>query len=1718
MQLQGRLLLIAASLPEISSFSIVTQHQRTTTSVKNIFGNGNRSFLSNNVAESESKTKLSMAWDNKGEKSTIFDGYSALTEERDACGVGFIANTNSEDGLGTHLVLEQGLSALDCMEHRGACGGDGVSGDGAGVMTQIPWKLFSEYKSADAPNPGVGMIFLPRNPTRRDAVKKVIEDVCTANELKFLGWREVPVNPDVLGELARNAMPSIWQFVVEVPERSKDDTSDDEGDAFERTLYLVRRRFGVELNKRGLNWDDEDSDVYVCSLSARTIVYKGMVQGCILPQFYKDLTNPDYTTSFVIYHRRFSTNTNPKWPLAQPMRVLGHNGEINTLLGNMNWMKAREAAKSLPIALDYDIDEDTDGWLGQEMKKTDSQNVKKLDLVDSVAAQNIVELCDTQDIPQILDPVVGTDRSDSANLDGVFELMTKSRHRASCALMSLVPTAYEKETAFANNPEITDFYKFHGGLIEAWDGPALLAFSDGKTVGASLDRNGLRPARYSITKDGTVYMMSETGVIPNLNEDEIVEKGRLGPGQMINVDLKTGEFKDNIAVKSEISKRHPYGEWIAKNRKDVTKTTFDSERIYDDQTATFAQSSFGWGLEDIGMQIQDMAGSAKETTYSMGDDAPLAVLSTLPHTLYNYFKQRFAQVTNPPIDPLREGIVMSLGMTLGKKESIYKVSDKGARLIHLESPVLGANEMKKIKELEAKEEGGFKQGTISTRYDIADGPAGLKKAIDNLCNEAVKQVRSGAEVLILSDKAADLVTLKDTTYIPPLAAIGAVHHKLIEKGLRLDTGIIVETGSAWSTHHFACLVGYGANAVHPYLALETVKQWHQLPKTQGAMENGKLVKYTIEEAQENYRTAVEAGLLKILSKMGISLLTSYAGAQIFEAMGINKELIDLCFKGTTSRIGGIGLEDLATETVTMRSEVDAKKLVNYGYYKPVPKFGEYHVNSSDLARLLHKAIGLNKSVSAATTRDKLPNDGVEPRSAADYNIFLKSLEVAPLANIRDLLDFDEDRLSIPIEEVEPVEDIMKRFCTGAMSLGALSREAHETLAIAVNRIGGKSNSGEGGEDIIRGQPLTDVDENGRSPTFPHLAGLKNGDSANSYIHQIASGRFGVTPEFLVTAKQTEIKMAQGAKPGEGGQLPGPKVSEYIAGLRASKPGVTLISPPPHHDIYSIEDLAQLIHDLHAINEKAGVSVKLVSSIGIGTVACGVAKANADVIQISGGDGGTGASPLSSIKHAGGPWELGLSEAHAALMNNNLRDRVTLRVDGGIRTGRDVVIAAMLGAEEFGFGTIAMISEGCIMARVCHLNTCPVGVTSQKENLRKKFPGTPEHVVNFFYFVAEEIRNLLAHLGYTRLEDLIGRADLLRESRKQKNRVAKTKGLELGSYFSGMPNTEEDRSFLKTTNEEGVIVEKGDIVRRNAGSSDLDRELSNNSDIQKVISENAGETLVEYNIKNTDRSTCAMLAGDIARAHGNKGFKGAIKALFRGSAGQSFGAFVLPGLRVRLIGEANDYVGKGMHGGEIVVVPDESASFVPSESSIVGNACLYGATGGEFYANGRAGERFCVRNSGVKAIVEGSGDHVCEYMTGGVVVVLGTVGRNVGAGMTGGIGYFYDPDNSFKQQVNREIVKVQRVTTTDGELQLKTLIENHFEKTGSEKAEKILNNWDEEVSRFWQIYPPSEAESSYVKSTELFDEMDVIKEAPDGKACFLPVGGELNEEQTSRCAD
>lgn len=1609
------------------------------------------------------------------------------------CGVGFVVNPVLPP---SHKILSDSLAALGCMEHRGACGGDGMSGDGAGVMTSIPWELFEDYASPDCPKPAVGMTFLPRhNPELAEEIKEKIRMICIDYGLGFIGWREVPVDESVLGPNAREAVPRVEQFFVKAPEKL---TGDSERDAFERTLYLIRRRVMAELA-------DHKNDMYIASFSSQTIVYKGMVKSEVLPLFYKDLVNEDYKTNFCIYHRRYSTNTNPRWPLAQPMRVLGHNGEINTLLGNVNWMIARESAKG-------------------------DNELTISDMVDPQGSDDVVMERNTQNL-EGLEPLVDLGNSDSANLDSVFELMTKSRHRAPCALMGLVPAAYKNEPTYDANADIAAFQDYHSGLLEAWDGPALLVFCDGNSIGASLDRNGLRPARFSRTKDGTVYIMSETGVIPGLEESTIVSKGRLGPGQMINVNLETGEFKDNIAIKSEISKRHDYQGWMKKNAVHVKSSNFVSqtERSYDDPTTNFLQASFGWSLEDIGMQINDMASSGKETTYSMGDDAPLSILSTRPHHLSNYFKQRFAQVTNPPIDPLREGIVMSLGMTLGKKQSINKVTEKGARLIHLDSPFLNQNKMDYILSLDAKENGGFKNQVISTRYNLDEGPDGLNKAIDDLCASAVKAVKSGVEVLVISDRPSPSHPFQTTTYIPPNLAVGAVHHSLIASKVRMDAGIIVETGAAWTTHHFATLVGYGAHAVFPYMALETTQQWWNLPVTQSRMESGKMNPLTIQKAQDNLQTSIENGLLKILSKIGISLLSSYHGAQIFEAIGLGPDVIDKGFKGTTSRIGGLSISELAIETVNMRPEShdedEAKKLTNYGYYKPI-KSAEYHANSADLARLLHDAVGLDKTV-VGKKREKAmaANDAGKQPSVANYEIFKTSLETAPLAAIRDLLDLKSDRQPIDISEVEPVEKIMERFCTGAMSLGALSREAHETLAIAVNRIGGKSNSGEGGEDVLRSKVIDDVNSSGKSENFPHLFGLKKGDSANSYVHQIASGRFGVTPEFLVTAKQLEIKMAQGAKPGEGGQLPGPKVSEYIAGLRASKQGVTLISPPPHHDIYSIEDLAQLIHDLHAINEDAGVSVKLVSSIGIGTVACGCAKAAADVIQISGGDGGTGASPLSSIKHAGCPFELGITEAHSALVNNNLRSKVVLRVDGGIRTGRDVLMAALMGAEEYGFGTIAMIAEGCVMARVCHMNTCPVGVTSQKEDLRKKFPGTPDNVVQFFEFVGEEVRSLLAHMGYTSLNDLIGRGDLLAQDEKITERVTKSANVNIKDFFQTMPDVKENRSWLLNDS----LKPKDSEVHINGPSSDLDREVT--ADVAAAVDSGVDSFSRTYKIYNTDRSTGAMVAGSIAKKWGNKGFLGTLNLGFEGSAGQAFGAFNLPGMKIQLKGEANDYVGKGMNGGEILIEPAPDAGFEARSSSIVGNACLYGATGGDFHANGRAGERFAVRNSGAYAVNEGSGDHLCEYMTGGVVVCLGSTGRNIGAGMTGGLAYILSDEKNrsdFKKKyVNNEIVKVQRIKTSAAEAQLRSIVERHALKCNSRLAKEILLDWENKVmNEFFQIYPPSEKDGPLVLAPEGEEfepgaQISISAGGPNNenqKQCFLVAGEDFGEYMTGQCAD
>ncbi|HBL10837.1 MAG TPA: glutamate synthase large subunit, partial [Cyanobacteria bacterium UBA11162] len=1285
-----------------------------------------------------------------------YGGQRWLVEERDACGVGFIASTQ---GTPSHKLIEQALSALGCLEHRGGCSADRDSGDGSGLMTAIPWDLFKPwFTQQNNPMPptdqlGVGMVFLPQNATLAQKAREIVTEVLEQENLTVLGWREVPVQPEVLGIQAREHQPHIEQVIVQ--------SSNCQGDELERLLYKVRRRIGKALESTGtLKWSD---DFYICSFSSRTIVYKGMVRSAVLGEFYQDLTNPDYQSAFAVYHRRFSTNTMPKWPLAQPMRLLGHNGEINTLLGNINWMMAREADLTHPL------------W----GTPTQPSDIKTQEAALSTPAESATELAD-------LKPIVNPDNSDSATLDNVLELLVRSGRSPLEALMIMVPEAYQNQPDLEDYPEIIDFYEYYRGIQEAWDGPALLVFSDGKVVGATLDRNGLRPARYSITQDGYVVVASEAGVV-DLPEAEIIEKGRLGPGQMIAVDFETHEILKNWEIKQRVAKTLPYGEWLHQHRQVIKPQPFSNASQLDPQALLRQQTAFGYTAEDLELIIEPMTTQGKEPTFCMGDDIPLAVLSDKPRLLYDYFKQRFAQVTNPPIDPLRESLVMSLNIQLGARGNLLEAKPDYAKLLKLETPVL--NEA----ELEAVKNSGFKTSQLSTLFEISAGPQGLEAAIHRLRDQAVEAVKAGSKILILSDKMGGSVS-ESHSYIPPLLAVGAVHHHLIRQGLRMKASIVVETAQCWSTHHFACLIGYGAAGVCPYLAWESVRNWWSDSRTQKLMERGKIENITIEEAQNNYRNAVEGGLLKILSKMGISLLSSYQGAQIFEALGIGSDLLQLGFAGTTSRLGGLTVAELAQEVISFHQrafpELSGKKLENFGFIQYRPG-GEYHMNSPEMAKALHKAVATFANGKSNNNGQPTTDNG--QKTAYDhYDVYKQYLEDRPVTALRDLLDFNSDRTPIPIEDVEPITEIVKRFCTGAMSLGSLSREAHETLAIAMNRIGGKSNSGEGGEDPVRFKILDDVDESGYSPTLPHLKGLKNGDTASSAIKQVASGRFGVTPAYLMSGKQVEIKIAQGAKPGEGGQLPGKKVSPYIAMLRRSKPGVSLISPPPHHDIYSIEDLAQLIFDLHQINPAAKVSVKLVAEIGIGTVAAGVAKANADIIQISGHDGGTGASPLSSIKHAGVPWELGVTEVHRVLMQNQLRDRVLLRADGGFKTGWDVLMAALMGAEEYGFGSVAMIAEGCIMARICHTNNCPVGVATQQEHLRKRFPGMPEHVVNFFYFIAEEVRSLLARLGYHSLTDVIGRADLLKV--RDGIKLTKASSLNLNCLIQ-LPDTKSDRTFL-----------------------------------------------------------------------------------------------------------------------------------------------------------------------------------------------------------------------------------------------------------------------------------------------------------------------------------
>jgi len=1507
-------------------------------------------------------------------KLSQISGVPSIVDERDACGVGFIAQINNQP---SYNIVDKALLALNCMEHRGGCSSDRESGDGAGITTQIPWNLFTSSQSNFVFNsnkiPAVAMIFISYQHLRY--LKSVFSWILSEHYFNVVGWREVPTNSSVLGQNSFSNEPYIVQCLIE-SDRFKENE-------LEASLYIVRKKIERVISHTNKN---VYKHFYICSFSSKTIVYKGMMRSETLSQYYLDLKNSLYITNFALYHRRFSTNTMPKWSLAQPMRFMAHNGEINTLLGNLNWTKSRE-----PLFK-------TGKWLNYS---------------DS------------------LTPITNLNNSDSANLDAILELLVQSGKSPEEALMILIPEAYDNQPSLKSSPEVVDFYQYYNHLQEPWDGPALVVFSDGRTVGATLDRNGLRPARYLITKDGLICLSSETGIL-EVDSSNILTKGRLGPGQMFSVNLVDNVVLDNFKIKKQISEKLPYKKWLAKYQLKVVEQPYYIDNNLDLIDISRLHTAFGYSNEDVELVIEHMASSAKEPTFCMGDDIPLAILSAKPHLLYDYFKQRFAQVTNPAIDPLRESLVMSLVTYLGPKGNFLEVAQEMAQSIQINSPIINENELLLISQ------GCFNISIVNTFFEFHESTVSFDNQVDLICQKCFDNINNGAQLIVISDRVDSL----DSNYIfiPPLLIVGALHHYLIKVQLRHKVSIIVETAQCWNTHHFACLIGYGASAICPYLAFSTVRHWWENPKTQKLMSNGKLVEITIQQSQDNYRNAIEKGLLKILSKMGICMISSYHGAQIFEILGLGRDIVDKSFLNTTSRLSGMDSKELFSQSLSSYKLAFVnelpKKLPNLGYVQYRPG-AEYHVNNPEMSKTLHKAVR---------------NTDIDL-----YNKYKTLLEDRVPTNLRDLFTLSSKRSSINIENVESIESIVQRFCTGGMSLGALSRETHETLAVAMNRIGGKSNSGEGGEDPVRFNRITDIDSSGISSTFFHLKGLRNNDIASSAIKQIASGRFGVTPEYLINAKQLEIKIAQGAKPGEGGQLPGKKVSPYIATLRNCKPGVTLISPPPHHDIYSIEDLAQLIFDLHQVNPHAQISVKLVASVGIGTIAAGVAKGNADIIQVSGHDGGTGASPLSSIKHAGIPWELGLTEVHQTLVENNLRDRVILRVDGGLRTGKDIILSALMGAEEFGFGTVAMIATGCVMARICHTNNCPVGVATQRQDLRNRYPGIPADLVNFFIFIAQEVREILASIGYSSLKDIIGLSQLLSSDYSQ---ITKTKNLSLDVLLNNS-RTSHILSFHNKVHSNGQVLD--DYLLNDCNLLDS---INSQQDFSKPL-----------NIKNTDRCVGARISGIIAKKYGQKNFKANLQFDFQGTAGQSFGAFICNGMHLNLTGEANDYVGKGMNGGEIIIASYPENKRHASEYVIIGNTCLYGATGGYLFVNGQAGERFAVRNSAANAVVEGVGDHACEYMTGGIVIVLGKSGRNIGAGMTGGLAYFLDESNDLFSKINSEIIHLQRLVTKEAEEQLLSTIELYEIKTKSIKARQVLNNWKYYLPMFWQVIPPSEKKTS-----------------------------------------
>ncbi len=1466
--------------------------------------------------------------------------------EHDGCGVGFVADVSGHRSFG---IVQKALTAVGNVTHRGAISADAKTGDGAGVMTQIPVKLFQReiegmgQRLARGADLAVGMIFLPgRDEAARKQAVAIIDAEVEAAGLHRFGWRQVPVDRSALGQTAIDIEPSIQQVLMGRPDGMNDEE-------FGRALYVARRAIESRAKEEAIE------DCYVPSFSHKTIVYKGMMVASQLDHYYRDLRDPDFETALAVYHQRYSTNTFPNWRLAQPFRTLAHNGEINTLQGNCNWMRAREP-----------------------------------ELHSTVWGDRIRDLI----------PIIEESGSDSAKLDNAAELLTLSGRNIQHAMMMMVPEAWENMPHM--KPAWKAFYQYHACLTEPWDGPAALAFTDGDIVGACLDRNGLRPARYKLTDDGIIVMGSEVGVV-EMDDAHIVEKGRLGPGQMIAVDTQRGQLLHNDEIKDQFSRRKPYGRWLNRRLYQLAKATpkpsVDGHHTHADLVQR--QRIFGYTQEDLSFVIKAMILEAKEPIFSMGDDTAIAVLAVKPRLLYSFFKQRFAQVTNPPIDPLREEVVMSLHSYLGPRHSFLEEKDEHARLVHVESAIISSQELESLRDLD---DPAFKSATIQATFDVGRGVAELERAVDALCQAAVEAVDDGVSILILSDRDVS----EDRAPIPMLLAVGAVHQHLIRAAKRMKTSIVVESAEPREVHHFACLLGYGASAVSPYLGFETLGEF---------IESGEIENMSLEEAQKNYRKALDAGLLKIMSKMGISTVSSYQGAQIFEALGIGDDLIERCFTGTTSWIGGIGMEELAESIIERHRRAfeptSAKKLDDHGYYH-FRRDGEEHRNSPKMVRALHAAVASG--------------------SYEDFKVFSSLVDDREPIAIRDLLQF-KPRDPISEEEVEPIEAIFRRFSSASMSLGALSPEAHVTLAVAMNRIGARSNTGEGGDDPVRYWPS------------------ENGDSPHSKIKQVASGRFGVTAEYLASASELEIKMAQGSKPGEGGQLPGHKVVDHIAKLRHAVPGIQLISPPPHHDIYSIEDLAQLIHDLKQVNPRATVCVKLVSEAGVGTIAAGVVKGYADSILISGDSGGTGASPLSSIKNAGSPWELGLAETQQVLVLNDLRGRVRLRTDGGLRTGRDVVVAAMLGAEEYAFGTGALIAIGCKMARQCHLNTCPVGVATQKEELRQKFFGTAEMAIHYFTHVAMEIRQILAGLGVRSLDEIVGRADMLEVNHRDHPRAEM---LDLSRLLA-----DPDPSGTKPRR---CVQERND----RPGDVPLDDQIL--IDAAAAIS-GEGSVTLEYKIKNVNRDVGTKVSGELAYRWRTSVLDRHVAELrFEGSAGQSFGAFCVGGLKLVLEGEANDYVGKGMAGGEIVVKPPKNASFVPHENIIIGNTVLYGATGGRLFASGRAGERFAVRNSGATAVIEGAGDHCCEYMTAGLVVVLGETGRNFGAGMSNGRAYVLDEDEQFVNCYNPDMVAIHRVTDPEDVATLRSLIERHLELTESPKAEEVLKSWERFLPLFWKVAP------------------------------------------------